>query len=334
MVGDSPAMRRVYAPHRKVAPSDCTVLISGETGTGKELAARAIHQNSPARRAAVRRHQLRGADRVAARKRAVRPRAGRVHRRASLQKKGKLEVADGGTVFLDEIGELAPGAPVEAPARAAASRVRARRRHAHHQGRRAGDRRDQPRPRGGGRGGHASGRISGTASTSSASRCRRCASGARTSRCWPRTSPPKYARGRAVDAVGRGAAGADRARLAGQRPRARERDRARRGARCVGPDPADDLPESLVETAGGRAPDAGAPFHDGVRDVKRRLILERDRSLGRQLHRRGEAARPEPDLPAPPAAEPAAQGRRGAPLVTVPRFRPYDPVARCQTRPL
>ena len=46
MVGDSEAMRRVYSRIVKVAPSDCTVLISGETGTGKELAARAIHENS------------------------------------------------------------------------------------------------------------------------------------------------------------------------------------------------------------------------------------------------------------------------------------------------
>ena len=39
-------MRLVYDRIRKLAPSDCTVLINGETGTGKELAARAIHQNS------------------------------------------------------------------------------------------------------------------------------------------------------------------------------------------------------------------------------------------------------------------------------------------------
>src|SRR5262245_23636518 len=47
MVGDSAPMRAVYERICKAAPSDCTVLICGETGTGKELAARAIHQNSP-----------------------------------------------------------------------------------------------------------------------------------------------------------------------------------------------------------------------------------------------------------------------------------------------
>src|SRR5215471_9668428 len=47
MVGDSAPMRAVYERIRKAAPSGCTVLVYGETGTGKELAARAIHQNSP-----------------------------------------------------------------------------------------------------------------------------------------------------------------------------------------------------------------------------------------------------------------------------------------------
>ena len=73
----------------------------------RQGAGRARHSpEQPPGAASVRRHQLRGADRVAARKRAVRPRAGRVHRRAFAQKKGRLEIADGGTIFLDEIGEL------------------------------------------------------------------------------------------------------------------------------------------------------------------------------------------------------------------------------------
>ncbi len=107
MVGDSAPMRAVYERIRKVAPSDATVLICGETGTGKELAARAIHQNSPrARRPFVPvncavltepllESELFGHERGA-------------FTGAIASKKGKFEVADGGTIFLDEIGELAP----------------------------------------------------------------------------------------------------------------------------------------------------------------------------------------------------------------------------------
>ena len=47
IIGNSPAMKRVFRLVTKVAPSDCTVLILGETGTGKELIARAIHHSSP-----------------------------------------------------------------------------------------------------------------------------------------------------------------------------------------------------------------------------------------------------------------------------------------------
>ena len=107
MVGDSAPMRAVYERIRRVAPSDCTVLICGETGTGKELAARAIHQNSArARRPFV-------AVNCAALTESLLESELFGHERGAFTgavalKKGKFEVADGGTIFLDEIGELAP----------------------------------------------------------------------------------------------------------------------------------------------------------------------------------------------------------------------------------
>ena len=107
MVGESAAMQRVYKFISKVAPTDATVLIGGESGTGKELAARAIHRNSKraqkpfmavncaALSESLLESELFGHERGA-------------FTGAIAQKKGRLEIAAGGTVFLDEIGELPP----------------------------------------------------------------------------------------------------------------------------------------------------------------------------------------------------------------------------------
>ena len=107
MVGDSAPMRAVYERISRVASADSTVLVLGETGTGKELAARAIHANSNrARRPFV-------AINCAALTETLLDTELFGHERGAFtgaltQKKGKLEVAEGGTLFLDEVGEMTP----------------------------------------------------------------------------------------------------------------------------------------------------------------------------------------------------------------------------------
>ncbi|WP_447975092.1 sigma 54-interacting transcriptional regulator [Nitrospira sp. Kam-Ns4a] len=105
IIGDSPALRRVLKQVAVVAPTDSTVLILGETGTGKELLARAIHNLSARReRTFVKMNcaaiptgllesELFGHERGA-------------FTGAIAQKVGRFELADGGTLFLDEVGDI------------------------------------------------------------------------------------------------------------------------------------------------------------------------------------------------------------------------------------
>jgi Nif-specific regulatory protein len=108
VIGQSMAIRRVLDMVRRVAPMESTVLITGESGTGKELVARAIHNNSP------RRQRPFLAINCAAIAETLLESELFGHERGSFtgaiaQKKGKFELADQGTVFLDEIGEMTPG---------------------------------------------------------------------------------------------------------------------------------------------------------------------------------------------------------------------------------
>ncbi|NIQ19581.1 MAG: sigma-54-dependent Fis family transcriptional regulator, partial [Gammaproteobacteria bacterium] len=104
LVGSSESMRRLYELLELTAPSMSTVLISGETGTGKELVARAIHYNSPRAEApfvtvncGALPESLVEAELFGHRKGAFTG--------ADSNRPGKFETADGGTLFLDEVGE-------------------------------------------------------------------------------------------------------------------------------------------------------------------------------------------------------------------------------------
>jgi PAS domain S-box-containing protein len=105
IVGTSPALRTVLTRIFKVAPVDSTVLITGETGTGKELVARAIHRRSPrSSRAFV-------SVNCAAIPRDLIASELFGHEKGSFtgalqQRLGRFELAEGGTIFLDEVGEL------------------------------------------------------------------------------------------------------------------------------------------------------------------------------------------------------------------------------------
>jgi formate hydrogenlyase transcriptional activator len=107
IVGSSPALRSVLSQVGKVAPSDSTVLILGETGTGKELIARAIHKRSMRAKRAF----------IAVNCSAIPPSliASELfgHEKgaftgATQRRLGRFEAADGGTIFLDEVGDVPP----------------------------------------------------------------------------------------------------------------------------------------------------------------------------------------------------------------------------------
>ncbi len=107
LFGSSLAMRHVYSVLERVSPTDAAVLIEGETGTGKELCAEAIHSNSPRAKAPYVVVDLAG----------IQPNLieselfGHVRGAftgATSDRAGAFERANGGTVFLDEIGELSP----------------------------------------------------------------------------------------------------------------------------------------------------------------------------------------------------------------------------------
>jgi DNA-binding NtrC family response regulator len=112
IVGQSPVMMQIFDIVQQVAPTRATVLIAGETGTGKELIAHALHNLSPRKNgpfvavhAAALSSTLLESELFGHEKGAF---TGAVERRV-----GRFELADGGTIFLDEVGEIEPAMQVK-----------------------------------------------------------------------------------------------------------------------------------------------------------------------------------------------------------------------------
>jgi two-component system response regulator AtoC len=105
MIGRSPAMSQIYKTIGRVAASDASVLITGETGTGKELAANLIHQNSARRSGALIKVNCAALPETLIESELFGHEKG-AFTGAVAQRKGRFELAHKGTIFLDEVGEI------------------------------------------------------------------------------------------------------------------------------------------------------------------------------------------------------------------------------------
>jgi DNA-binding NtrC family response regulator len=112
IVGRSPSLARLLDQLAMVAATDSTVLVLGETGTGKELVARAIHDRSPRRERPLVKVNCAALPRELVESELFGHEKG-AFTGATQQRRGRFELADGGTLFLDEVGEL----PLEAQAK-------------------------------------------------------------------------------------------------------------------------------------------------------------------------------------------------------------------------
>ncbi|MEW6326379.1 MAG: sigma-54 dependent transcriptional regulator [Thermodesulfobacteriota bacterium] len=107
IIGKSPAMLNIYDMIEKVAATRATVLITGETGTGKELVAKAIHYNSPRKNSAFVSVNCAAIPETLLESELFGHEKGSFTG-ATAMRKGRFELADGGTIFLDEIAEMPP----------------------------------------------------------------------------------------------------------------------------------------------------------------------------------------------------------------------------------
>jgi two-component system, NtrC family, response regulator PilR len=112
LVGESPQMKRIYDLIEKVGPTKSNIFISGESGTGKELVAKAVHRQSPRKDKPFVVINCAGIPENLIESELFGYRKG-AFTGATTDKDGLFDVADGGTVFLDEVGELTPAIQVK-----------------------------------------------------------------------------------------------------------------------------------------------------------------------------------------------------------------------------
>jgi len=105
--GSNPAMQGIFEVLRRVAPTNISVLIEGQSGTGKELLAKAIHNNSPRRHKLFKPVNCAGLTETLLESELFGHVKG-AFTGAANDRKGLFEIADKGTLFLDEIGDMAP----------------------------------------------------------------------------------------------------------------------------------------------------------------------------------------------------------------------------------
>ena len=290
-------MQDVFRAIGRLSQSIVTVLITGESGSGKELVAQALHKHSPrAQRPFV-------AINTAAIPKDLLESELFGHERgaftgAQTTRRGRFEQADGGTLFLDEIGDMPFDLQTRLLRVLCRRPVLPRRRPQPDEEQRARHRGDAPGPRGARQGRARSARTCSTASTSSACACRRCASAARTSRRW-RASSCRRARASSASRQAhhrRGDRPPGDVRLSGQRPPAREH-----------------LPLADGDGAGaGRSMPKDLPPELQVKPRRRRgrvMPARRGRRRGRRRADRAAPAAPSPRRRPRDAAAAAARRR-------------------------
>ena len=148
IIGESPALKKMLARLEAVAQTSASVLIQGESGVGKELVAHVIHARSPRSKGPLVKvncasipHELFESEFFGHVKGAFTG----AHR----DRVGRFQLADGGTIFLDEVGEIPLDLQSKLLRVLAGERVRASRRRSHARGQRARHRGDEPRSRAG-----------------------------------------------------------------------------------------------------------------------------------------------------------------------------------------